>query len=496
MPTFRLYNTLTRSVDEVIPIDPPYLRLYACGPTVYSYAHIGNFRSFLTADLIARTAEASGLEPRFVMNITDVGHLTEDDVADASGEDRMEKALRSKEGERFANIWDLARYYTESMQRDWTLLNLRQPLVQPRATEHVREQIDAVQKLVEKGHAYETSSGVYFDVSSFPGYGKLSGNVESASLDTAVRDVVVDEEKRDPRDFALWKKDEKHLMQWHSPWGWGFPGWHIECSVMSSKYLGDQLDIHAGGEDLIFPHHECEIAQAESLTGEVFARHWVHTRFLQVEGAKMSKRDGNFYTVRDLIADPSEGGKGVDPLAVRLSLISGYYRKPFNFTLETLRANIKHIDRIRRAYELVANVNSDDEDEQLENALSALYDKALAAMQDDLNTPEAIAALLEGIKEINSRESELASVASVKDWLDRMNKLLGVLSHDNDVDAPDSEGEGSFAEMIESMIEERQRARAERDFARADQLRDEIEAHGVELMDTPAGPKWKKTAAI
>jgi cysteinyl-tRNA synthetase len=317
--------------------------MYSCGPTVYSYAHIGNFRTFLTADLIARVARALGLEVHFVTNITDVGHLTEDDTADAGGQDRMERALSSEEGKRFANVWDLARFYTRALLSDWEALNLLEPTVRPRATEHIREQVLAVESLLGKGMAYETEQGVYFSVDAFPVYGRLSGNLSADDLVEAERDLVTDPEKRSPRDFALWKKDPHHLMQWHSPWGWGFPGWHIECSVMATKYLGETIDVHAGGEDLIFPHHECEIAQAEGLSGQPFANHWVHTRFLQVEGEKMSKRLGNWLTVRDLIAPVDEGGRGVDPIALRLALISGQYRKPFNFVFDTLRASAKHV---------------------------------------------------------------------------------------------------------------------------------------------------------
>ena len=255
-PTLCLYNTLTHEVEPVETIEPGHLRFYSCGPTVYTYAHIGNFRSFLTADLIVRTAKAIGWDTTFVSNVTDVGHLTQDDLVDPSGEDKMANALE-REGERFANIYDLARFYTEALITDWHALNLREPDVRPRATEHVTHQIKAVEQLVDKGHAYETEQGIYFSVESFPEYGKLSGNRSADDLEAGVREELIDDpDKRDPRDFALWKKDPDHLMQWHSPWGWGFPGWHIECSVMSMEYLGDHFDLHTGGEDLIFPHHE------------------------------------------------------------------------------------------------------------------------------------------------------------------------------------------------------------------------------------------------
>lgn len=502
MSSLRLYNTLTGRTEEIDPIEPGKLRFYSCGPTVYSYAHIGNFRSFLTADLILRVARAAGLEVTYATNITDVGHLTEDDLTDPSGEDRMVKALKSREGERFANIWDLARYYTDELLTDWRRLNMLEPSVRPRATEHMRDQILAVEKLIDNGHAYETGKGVYFDVETFEDYGKLSGNVTSETLEQGVRDTIQDEEKRHPRDFALWKKDDKHLMQWFSPWGWGFPGWHIECSVMAMSYLGEEIDIHAGGEDLIFPHHECEIAQSESLTGRPFARHWVHTRFLQVEGEKMSKSRGNFLTVRDLVRPESDGGRGIDPLALRMTLIAGHYRKPFNFTFDTLRANVRHRERIREALEIVeaAEAGGSSNGSGASAArFGELRDRMTSAMLDDLNTPEAFAALLEGVKIIHSNAGELsvATAGAARQMLDHANDLLGIIEP----------ADGSFAERttdagtdedaeIDRLLEERQEARANRDFERADEIRDELAERGIEIMDTPDGTRWKRKTSL
>ena len=499
--TLRLYNTLTRQTEPVEPAEPGHLRFYACGPTVYNYAHIGNFRSFLTADLILRTAQAIGWKTTFVSNVTDVGHLTEDDLTDPSGEDRMEKALR-REDQRFANIYDLARYYTDALLGDWHALNLHEPDVRPRATEHMRQQILAVEKLIEKGHAYETSQGIYFSVSSFADYGKLSGNREADQLEQGVRELVTDEEKRDPRDFALWKKDTGHLMQWYTPWGWGFPGWHIECSVMAMEYLGDSIDLHAGGEDLIFPHHECEIAQSESLTDEPFARYWVHTRFLQVEGEKMSKTAGNFYTVRDLIDPPSEDGRGVDPLALRLALISGQYRKPFNFTFDHLKDSARHVRRFQEADELVTSkleedqgASSDGSSGTVANRLDDLYDRAMAAMCDDLNTPAAIAAALEGVKLINGGGLSVADAREARQWLDQINALLGVVrSEGTDRTRPGeaTDQEDPFARKIDALVQEREEARANKNYDRADALRDELDEMGIEVMDSPEGTTWRR----
>ena len=514
-PAFRLRNTLTRETEPLVPTETapdgaPLLRFYSCGPTVYSYAHVGNFRTFLTADLVVRTARALGWHVLYVSNVTDVGHLTEDDVADGAGEDKMAKALASKEGEAFANVWDLARHYTDALRADWAALNLVEPDVRPRATEHIREQIQAVQALVESGHAYETDDGVYFHVPSFPDYGKLSGNADADGLRDGSRALVTDDAKRDPRDFALWKKDPGHLMQWYSPFaegpaaGWGFPGWHLECSVMAQKYLGETIDLHAGGEDLRFPHHECEIAQAEALTGQPFSRYWIHTRFLQVEGEKMSKSSGSFLTVRDLTAPPDAGGRSdwgapVDPLALRLVLISGHYAKPFNLTQKALADAQKNVARYREADDaardaLEAGRGGDD---VLAETLDAAWSETLAGMADDLNTPVALAAAYRGAGEIlaASRAAPLseASARSADAFLNRVNGLLGIVrSEYGDVGGVAEDDD--FSERVEALLTARIEARAAKDWARADALRDEIDALGVVVMDTPAGPEWRRSA--
>lgn len=501
--SIRLYNTLSRQEEELIPAlkdadGTPLLRIYACGPTVYSFAHIGNFRTFLTTDLLLRTAHAIGWKTRYVSNITDVGHLTDDDLADATGEDKMARALE-REGSRFANIWDLARFYSDALLADWHSLNLLEPDVRPRATEHVTQQIEAVQKLVERGHAYETADGVYFHVPSFPDYGKLSGNISAENLAVgaaaATREIVTDGAKRDPRDFALWKKDSSHLMQWFSPFGQGFPGWHIECSVMAYDYLGETIDVHAGGEDLIFPHHECEIAQAESLHDKPFARIWLHSRFLQVEGAKMSKSTGNFFTVRDLILSPDEGGKGVDPLALRLALISGHYRKALNFTQTHLATSVRLAARIRLAYDKATQRAGETgtSDPAFSAALDSAWTTALEAMQDDLNTPRALAAVLEGVGRIHDRDLSPADASVAKIFLDKINALLGIvyIEHGGGTDSKDP-----LATQVEILIAERAIARANRDFARADAIRDELLTLDVEVLDSPEGTTWRRKPTI
>jgi cysteinyl-tRNA synthetase len=329
----------------------------------------------------------------------------------------MARALE-REGARFANIYDLARFYTDGLLGDWRALNLLEPDVRPRATEHVTGQIEAVEQLVAAGHAYETEDGVYFHVPSFPDYGKLSGNVEAERLATGAagesRQIVTDTAKRDPRDFALWKKDPGHLMQWFSPFGRGFPGWHIECSVMARQYLGEAIDVHAGGEDLIFPHHECEIAQAEALSEEPFARVWMHTRFLQVEGEKMSKSRATSTPSATSSRPPEEGGRGVDPLALRYALISGHYRKTLNFTLKHLQdasswpPGSASPTTARRSWRRPTGTPRPRTPLSPRPSTRA-YDEAFAAMCDDLNTPRALAAVLEGVGRIHAHDLSPAS---------------------------------------------------------------------------------------
>jgi len=526
-PQLRLYNSLSRTVEPVHPIEKDRLRLYACGPTVYSHAHIGNFRTFVTVDLILRAAHSLGWQTTYVTNITDVGHLTDDDIADAEGEDKMAKALRSKEGEKFKNIWDLAAFYEKAVLADWHTLGLLEPDVRPRATQHIREQILAVEKLVQQGHAYETSQGVYFSIESFPSYGRLSGNQSAGQLEALVRDVVTDPDKQDPRDFALWKKDDKHLMQWYSPWGWGFPGWHIECSVMANVYLGETIDIHAGGEDLRFPHHECEIAQAESLSGKPFANHWVHSRFLQVEGQKMSKSLGNYFTVSDLTTPAEKGGKGYHPLAVRYALMSGHYRKPFNFTLKNLDDSAKAVTRFGALYREVgksgceevgksessgdarmregedaAERKSDDgmmgrwDDGKLSfpsPIVTELLYNIRAALLEDLNTPLALSAALEGLK-LYEGKVDSTTASEILGYLHGVQELLGIVPMEDDQQSENLEGaqDDELETAVAELIQKRTDARANKDWGAADAIRDELLAMGVVVEDTPDGPVWKK----
>ncbi len=480
-PTFRLTDTMTHKVRELALAEPGHLRFYSCGPTVYSYAHIGNFRTFLTADLVVRTAQALGWRVSYVSNITDVGHLTADDQADAEGEDKMAKALHSKEGEAFVNVWQLAEHYETAFREDWARLNLIEPMVRPRATQHMREQIEMVQGLIERGHAYETPTGVYFSVASFEGYGKLSGNRDQESLQRGVRDVVLDDNKRHPADFALWKKDEKHLMQWYSPWGWGFPGWHLECSAMAMQYLGETIDLHAGGEDLVFPHHECEIAQSEAITGKPFSNHWIHTRFLRVDGEKMSKSKGSFYTVRDLVDD-----RGVHPLALRYALMAVPYGKPLNFTDQGLADGLTNIERFRQALERVDGAAASPTE-----PFVRIADEMLAAMCEDLNTSVALAKAIEGAKEILRPASLDEEARRGGAWfLDRVSQLLGIVP---ELEQASAEGEPQIeGRAIGDWLAMRADAKQSKNFAESDRIRDLLTAAGYEIKDTPQGVEWRK----
>jgi cysteinyl-tRNA synthetase len=380
-------NTLTRRKEPFVPIESGKVRMYNCGPTVYGYAHIGNFASFLLADLLRRHLEYSGYEVLQVMNITDVGHLTEDNVADARGEDKLEKQAREEK----KDPYQIARFYEDAFHEDRKALNLLPAAHYPRATEHIPEMLAMTDELIAAGLAYEAEGEVYFEIARFPRYGILSGNTVEQLIAGAGGRVETDPKKRHPLDFALWKQDPKHLMQWDSRFGRGFPGWHIECSAMSRKYLGEEFDIHTGGEDNIFPHHECEIAQSSGGKDRIFARYWLHRRHILVGGKKMAKSAGNFYTVRDLLA------KGYGGREIRLALLGTHYRTNANFTLEGLdqaRQTIGKLKEFLRNMEALPAAGAEGGAGEVA-ALAAESDRRFrAALDDDLNISLALAELL------------------------------------------------------------------------------------------------------
>lgn len=459
------YNTLNNRKDEFIPAQKSAVTMYNCGPTVYSTAHIGNFASYLMADLIRRYLEYKGFTVKQVMNITDVGHLVSD--AD-TGEDKMEKAAREEKLDPFA----IARKYEELFHEDRKKLRIKDAFAYPRATDHIAEQIAIVEELIKKGHAYETSDGVYFDVTTFADYGKLSGN-KLEDLNSGAR-VAVNEDKKHPADFALWKKcvgeNEKHIMRWNSPWGEGFPGWHLECSAMSMKYLGATIDIHTGGEDNIFPHHECEIAQSEALNEKPFVRFWIHRRHILVDGEKMSKSKKNFYTLSDLIE------KGFSPLAFRYAIMSVHYRQKTNFSMKSLEDAQKSIDYMQ---EFVREIMGKELNSNTDRT-SEYREKFERFMDDDLNVSGALSVVFDFMKDVRNNPNGFSGEKVLR-FMKDFNSLFDILDFN----------EQDISEEVEALIRERENARKNKDFKMADKIRDELLSRGVELMDTSDGVNWR-----
>ncbi len=450
--------------------------MYNCGPTVYSSPHIGNFRSFLFADVLRRFLEDQGYEVTQVMNITDVGHLTLDDVE--GGEDKME--AESKRTGRTA--WDIAKQYTEEFQTCQEQLNVRLPHHMPRATDFIEQMGEIIEDLLKKGVAYEVNGNVYFEVGKFPAYGKLSGKVLD-ELEAGAR-VAVNKEKKDPRDFALWKVDDQHQMQWDGPFTGGqrgFPGWHIECSAMSMHYLGRSIDIHTGGEDNVFPHHECEIAQTEAHTGERFVGIWMHARHLLVDNTKMSKSLGNFFTVSDILA------KGYTGIELRYALTRVQYRQSLNFTLHGLDEARKAIARVAEARKRLVRIREGEEragGDDLKDVIQAAHDNFTASMQDDLNVSEALAATFDFVAACNKSEASVDGAKQALLAFARFEDVLAVFGDEPVAsDAP--------PELV-ALLAKRKVAKASKDWATADQIRDEIGAAGWKIVDAAAGARLEK----
>ncbi|HHX49380.1 MAG TPA: cysteine--tRNA ligase [Clostridiales bacterium] len=457
----KIYNTLTRQKDEFKPIDKNIVRMYSCGPTVYNYAHIGNLRTYIFTDLIRRALQITGHKIKGVMNITDVGHLMEDSD---DGEDKMAVAAKAQK----KTPLEIADYYTKVFFEDLKKLNIQTPEIVAKATDHIDEMIDFVKALLDKGYAYETSDGIYFDVSKFEKYGNLSGK----KLDEQVAGarIAVDTEKRSPEDFALWKKAEKgHIMQWESPWGMGYPGWHIECSAMSKKYLGEVFDIHSGGVDHIPIHHENEIAQNEALADKQTVNYWMHAEFMLVDGGKMSKSLGNTYTIKDL------EDRGYDALDFRYFCLNAHYRKKLNFTFEGM--DMAKTARARLNAALLEHKESSNKTDP--KIIKEYEDKFIAAVEDDVNAPLALGILFTAIKEPKSKDIyELAL---------RFDKFLAL-----SFDKIKKEQEDAIPEEIIALANSRAEAKKARDFKKADAIRDEIDAKGYSILDTREGYTIKK----
>jgi len=475
----RLHNSLTRQLEELKPLVDGKVTMYHCGPTVYSSPHIGNFRSFLFADVLRRFVEDQGYEVTQVMNITDVGHLTLDDIE--GGEDKME--AESKRTGRTA--WDIAQQYIDEFSECQQQLRVRLPHHMPRATDFIEQMGDIIGDLLKKGVAYQVNGNVYFEVGKFPEYGKLSGK-KIDELESGAR-VAVNTEKKDPRDFALWKVDDQHQMQWDGPFEGGkrgFPGWHIECSAMSMHYLGKQIDIHTGGEDNVFPHHECEIAQTEAHTGERFVGIWMHARHLLVDDTKMSKSLGNFYTVSEILA------KGYSGLELRYALIRVQYRQSLNFTLKGLdeaRAAIARVNEARKKLVRVRDGADRAGSDDLVSASQAANDAFTAAMSDDLNVSEALAAVFEFVGVVNKANPAADAAGAALEVFARFEDVLAVFG-----DEPKADSTGDAPAELVALLDERKQAKADKNWARADEIRDQVQAAGWKIVDTPAGARLEK----
>ncbi|WP_283676042.1 cysteine--tRNA ligase [Clostridium perfringens] len=463
----KVYNTLNKKKEEFIPLNPGEVKMYVCGPTVYNFFHIGNGRTFIVFDTIRRYFEYRGFKVDFVQNFTDI-------------DDKMIKKA-NEEGTTVKKIGDT---YIKEYYQDADALNIERATVNPRATEFIGEIIKFVKGLVDKGYAYEVDGDVYFSTKKFEGYGKLSGqNIED--LQSGAR-ISVDERKKDPMDFAIWKAQKPGEPAWNSPWGMGRPGWHIECSCMAKKLLGETIDIHAGGSDLKFPHHENEIAQSEALTGEPFARYWLHSAFVNVNNEKMSKSLNNFFTAREIL-------ERYDADVIRFLMLSAHYRQQLNFSedlLESAKASVERIyNAIGNLENLIDEVSREEMNEEEKAYLESLNkykEKYIEKMDDDFNTADAITAIFDLIKDTNTNITIDSSKELAQKALELIRELgapLGMFQKST---------KGNLEEEIEALIAKRQQARKDRDFALADKIRDELKDRGIVLEDTPQGVRWKR----
>lgn len=475
-----IYNTLSRKKESFVPLVPGRVHMYVCGPTVYDHAHLGHAKTYVNFDMIVRYLRFSGYQVRYVQNITDVGHILD------TGEDRILKGAARERIEPMEVVERYARSYFEDM----AALGVVPPDISPRASAHIPEQIEMINLLLAKGHAYEVNGSVYFDVHSYPQYGKLSGRQVEEQTEGARVASAVREEKRSPEDFALWKRAEpEHILRWPSPWGWGYPGWHIECSAMSMKYLGPTFDIHGGGIDNIFPHNECEIAQSEAATGQTFAHYWLLTGSLTVDGVKMSKSLGNFTTIKDAL-------KRYKPEALRFFILSGHYRNPIDFSDGALEAASKGWERLiapalavrERLHSPGAEAGGD-----VGALVAETRRRCLEALDDDFNAPVAIAALFDFSRSVNTLLNAEASPGSaVLEAVDGLYREIGgqVLGIVPERAASDASAERE-AGLIRLLIELRAEARAHKDFAMADSIRERARRLGVVMEDSKDGTTWK-----
>ena len=456
------YNTLTKTKDEFKPLEGNEVRIYSCGPTVYKDATIGNMKSYIFMDTLRRVLKYNGYTLKHAMNITDVGHLVSDGD---EGEDKMVKAAKEEK----KTPLEIAAFYTERFLKDFDRLNIDRPEIICKATDHIKDMEEFVKKLLDNGYAYETSTAIYFDVSKLDKYGILSG-IDLRNQKAGAR-VEVDEEKRNPYDFALWiKAPENHIMKWESPWGLCYPGWHIECSTMSNKYLGEVFDIHTGGIDLVPTHHENEIAQSKGATGKIPARFWMHCEFLLINGGKMSKSLGNTYLVQDII------DKGYEALAYKMMCFTSHYRNKLNFTWEALESSQNALNKLREGYQKHSEGNKVIDEGIIEN----YKNRFLEAINDDLNMPVAMSVVWDVVKN-PEKSKQLANL------LLEFDKVLGV-----DIEKNEDKKEIELPQEIKDLLEQRKQARENKDWALSDKIRDELKEKGYMVKDTKEGMTIEK----
>jgi len=464
----KLYNTQTRTVEEIKPLSPPEVTVYTCGPTVYDYAHVGHWFTYVRWDTLIRALRASGFQPKWVMNITDVGHL----VSDADeGEDKLEKGAR-REGK---SAWDIAKFYTDDFVQGMKALNMLIPGEMPLATDHIAEQIEFIQKLEEKGFIYQISDGVYYDTSKFPRYADFA-QLDLEEQQAGAR-VAVNPEKRQATDFALWKfspTDHQRDMEWDSPWGKGFPGWHIECSAMSMKYLGETLDIHTGGIDHVPVHHTNEIAQSEALTGKPFAHVWLHSNHVLINGEKIAKSLGNGIRWQEVQE------KGFNPLVLRLHILESNYRSQSKFSWESLEAARNRLQHWQSVGDLIWQIK-ERESGPISDQVAKTREQLLEALSNDLDTPTAVKLVDQVLAIIEGSLVTPSDTEEIKKLFEDIENLLGIRLIGNDI-----------TDEQKAIIAQREDARASKDWAKSDELRDQLAEQGIGLRDTPHGPVWSR----
>ena len=462
----KLFNSMTRQKEEFVPIDKNEVKMYSCGPTVYNYFHIGNARPFIVFDTLRRYLEYIGYNVKFVQNFTDIDDKL---INKAKEENTTVKAI----GERFIDEYFI----------DADALGIKRATVHPKATENIDAIIDIIKKLEEKGYAYNVDGDVYFSTKQFKEYGKLS-HQPLDDLEAGAR-IDINEQKNDPMDFSLWKKQKEGEPAWESPWGMGRPGWHIECSAMANRYLGETIDIHSGGQDLIFPHHENEIAQSECANGKPFAHYWVHNGYINVDNQKMSKSLGNFFTVRDVL-------KEFEPEVIRFFMLSAHYRSPINFSKDLIIQAKTGLERLYTCLEnmdfFIESAKDGEVSKEIEDMTNNAKTRFCDAMSDDLNTSLAVSVLFDLAKEMNTKITadsgcSKQEIQKAKDMLLELGGVLGLLQKKKD---------NSIDDEIEALIEKRQQARKDKNFALADEIRDNLKSQGIILEDTPNGVKWRK----